>query len=39
METVVSCGVFKKGHQAVTVCGESIPDALLVTSIKIDPKN
>lgn len=39
METVVSCGVFKKGHQTATVCGESIPDALLVTSIEIDPKD
>ncbi len=39
METVVSCGSFRKGHQTATVCGESIPDALLVTSIKIEPKD
>jgi hypothetical protein len=37
METVVSCGVFKKENKTATVCGESIPDALLVIDIKIEP--
>lgn len=37
MRTVISCGVFKKDKQTATVCGESIPDALIVTSIEIDP--
>lgn len=37
MSTAISCGVFTKDNQIAKVCGESIPDALLVTSVKIEP--